>query len=300
MTKPFRLLDLNLLRLLVALQRTGSVTRAGQSLALSQPAASNALARLRAHFDDALFVPTPAGLVATPLGEQVARSAAQHLEALERETSVAQPFDPASSDRTWRLSLSDLGEMVFLPGIVAQVLAAAPGTRIVNAAVATQQLGQALASREVDVAIGIIDARQRGLRSELLFSETYVALSDPARVPRQRTAAAMRRVGLVVASPTATFHGSVETSLKRAGLAEQIVVRTRHFAAIPDLVRAAPLVGIVPASWAARVGERTGLIAWPLPTALPDYAVRLVWHAVSEGDTAVQWLRGTLRGLFAQ
>ncbi|MCB2021277.1 MAG: LysR family transcriptional regulator, partial [Burkholderiaceae bacterium] len=56
MTKTFRQLDLNLLRVLVTLQRLRSVTAAGQSLSLSQPATSNALARLRRHFDDPLFV----------------------------------------------------------------------------------------------------------------------------------------------------------------------------------------------------------------------------------------------------
>lgn len=298
MTKPFRQLDLNLLRLLVALQGTGSVTRAGQALALSQPAASNALARLRAHFDDPLFVRTPSGLGATPVGAQLAQSAARHLESLEREVSLPQAFDAATSDRTWQLSLSDLGEMVFLPAIAAAVLSAAPRTRIVNAAVSTQQLAEAMAAREVDLAIGIIDARQRGMRSEPLFSESYVALSDPARVPRQRTAASMRRWGLVVASPTATFHGGVTSSLKRAGLLEHAVVHTRHFAAIPDLVRAAPLVGIVPESWARKLCAATDLIAWPVPAALPAYSVQLVWHAISERDPALAWLRAQLRQLF--
>ena len=300
MRKPFRQLDLNLLRLLVALQRTRSVTAAGQALALSQPAASNALARLRAHFDDPLFVRTPLGLVGTELAQRLARAAALHLDALERETDTRAAFVPASSSSTWRLSLSDLGEMAFLPAIAQAVLSEAPNARLVNLAVATQQLAQALAQRQVDLAIGILDARQHGLRSQRLFSETYVGLSDAARVPRQRTRSALARFGLVVASPTATFHGGVEAWLKRAGLAARVVMRTRHFAAMPELVRAAPLVAVVPASWAAAVCRREGLIAWPLPAALPNYDVRLVWHAASEGDAAIDWLRETVRRLLAQ
>ena len=68
----FRQLDLNLLRVLVAIHRTGSVTLAGKSLALSQPATSNALARLRDYFEDELFVRAPTGLKPTRLGEQLA------------------------------------------------------------------------------------------------------------------------------------------------------------------------------------------------------------------------------------
>ena len=296
--KSFRQLDLNLLRVLVALHRTGSVTGAGQALALSQPAASHALARLRAHFGDPLFVRGTTGLVGTPLANRIAATAAQHLEALERETGAPAAFDPATSTRTWQLSLSDLGEMVFLPAITSAVLKASPHAHIVNAAVSTQQLADALARREVDLAIGILDVRRRGLRSAALFSETYVALADPAQVARQRTRAGLARHGLVVAAPTATFHGGVEANLKKAGLGDAIVMRTRHFAAMPDLVRSAPLVGIVPSSWAREVCRRSGLACWPLPVTMPDYAVHAVWHGVSEGDPAVDWLRQTVLQLF--
>ncbi len=296
--KPFRLLDLNLLRVLVALHRSGSVTAAGQQLALSQPATSHALARLRAHFDDPLFVRTPSGLVGTPLAGRLARAAASHLEALEREASVPPAFDPATSTRTWRLSLSDLGEMVFLPGIASAVLKAAPHAQIVNAAVSADRLGDALAQREVDLAIGILDARRRGLRGAPLFSETYVGLSDPTLVARQRSRSGLARYGLIVAAPTATFHGGAEASLREAGLGDRIVMRTRHFAAMPDLVRSAPLVGVVPSAWAREVCRRSGLVSWPLPLRLPDHEVRAVWHGVSEGDAGVDWLRRTVLRLF--
>lgn len=298
MTKPFRQLDLNLLRLLVALQRTRSVTQAGAQLALSQPAASNALARLRAHFGDPLFVRTPGGLVGTPLAQRLAQAAAQHLDALERDIAEPARFEPATSTRSWRLSLSDLGEMVFLPAITEAVLGEAPHARIVNAAVSMQQLGAALAQRDVDLAIGILEAGERGLRSEPLFSESYVALSDPSRVAPLRTRRQLEDVGFLVAAPTATFHGGVEASLRRAGLAEQIVMRTRNFAAMPDLVRSAPLVGMVPASWAADIGRQPDLVAWSLPVPLPDYEVRLVWHQATEGDAAVDWLRAVVLRLF--
>ncbi len=300
MTKTFRQLDLNLLRVLVTLHRLRSVTAAGQSLALSQPATSNALARLRRHFDDPLFVRTSGGLVGTPLALRLAAAAATHLEALERDIGTPATFDAASCTRTWRLSLSDLGEMAFLPAIADAVLADAPLTRIVNAAVSTAQLPEALAQREVDLAIGILDTGRRGLHSSSLFSETYVALSDPSRVPRQRTCAALTRQGLIVASPTATFHGGVEASLKKAGLDERIVMRVRHFAAMPDLVRRAALVGIAPQSWASDICRDGDLAWWPLPMPMPQFDVRMVWHGVSEGDAALDWMRETMLRLFRQ
>ena len=117
MRSRFDRLDLNLLRVLVAIDRFRSVTEAGRHLSLSQPAASNALARLRDAFDDPLFVRGAGGLTPTPLAARIAPLAAGHLEALEAALTGSEGFDPASSTAAWRLSLSDLGEVVFLPAI---------------------------------------------------------------------------------------------------------------------------------------------------------------------------------------
>lgn len=294
--KPWHQLDLNLLRVLVALDRTRSVTAAGRLLSLSQPATSNALARLRAFFGDPLFVRGAAGLQPTPLALRLAAAAAQHLDSLQRELMAPPAFDPATSTRTWRLSLSDLGEMVFLPAIAAAVLREAPHTRLVNAAVPASEIDDALLRGEVDLAIGILQPRRRTVRSALLFNERYVALSDAALPRAQRTRAGIEKaVGLVVASPTATFHGGIEASLRRAGLGERIVMSVRHFAAMPDLVRAGlpsrPLVGVVPGIYATMVCARAPLAAWELPWPLPSYDVRVLWSAPAESDPAGAWLR---------
>jgi DNA-binding transcriptional LysR family regulator len=295
MDHPLRRLDLNLLRVLVAVERSRSVTAAGRQLSLSQPATSNALARLRRAFDDVLFVRTPGGLAPTPVATRLAAAAARHLEALERDLTAPPAFDPATSRLTWRLSLSDLGEMAFLPAIADELLRAAPHTHIVNAAVAADDVGAALARREIDLAIGILKARERGVRTELLFSETYVALSAREGLPRQRGRELLERAGLIVAAPTATFHGGIERSLVRAGLEGRIAVRTRHFAAMPELLLAAPLIAVVPSSWARSVIEREPrLAAWPLPIPMPRYDVLALWHRATEGEPALDWLRTRL------
>jgi len=135
MRERFDRLDLDLLRVLVAIDRCRSVTDAGRMLSLSQPAASNALARLREAFDDPLYVRVAGGLTPTPLAERIAPAAARQLEALEQVLTEPAVFDPARSNAEWRLSLSDLGEIVFLSRIAAAVLEHGPNTRLTNAAV---------------------------------------------------------------------------------------------------------------------------------------------------------------------
>src|SRR5437870_5522427 len=76
-------LDLNLLRVFDAVLREGSVTAAAARLALTQPAVSNALGRLRALFGDPLFVRTARGMEPTPFARGVAEPVRQALALLD-------------------------------------------------------------------------------------------------------------------------------------------------------------------------------------------------------------------------
>ena len=303
----FRQLDLNLLRVLGAIHRTGSVTAAGKALALSQPATSNALARLRDYFKDDLFVRSPSGLQPTRLCERVAPEVQAQLQMLEALVSVRDDFDPARSEMRWRLSLSDLGEMMFLPPLAAALRQQAPQAHVTNVSVAAEDVPAALESRDIDFAIGILQPRHRGVRAELLFREHYVALTSsswrPASGPAGRTLSArqLSEASLVVASPTATFHGSVEKMLVRMKLSERIVLRARHFGALPELALNTDLLTIVPQMYASNLGQRHDLRVWELPrAAAPSYEVRLVWHASTAQDPAHQWIRAQVHRLFGR
>lgn len=303
----FRQLDLNLLRVLSAIYRTGSVTAAGKALALSQPATSNALARLRDYFKDDLFVRSPNGLQPTRLCERLAPEVQAQLQMLEALVSVRDDFDPARSEMRWRLSLSDLGEMMFLPPLAAALRQQAPQAHVTNVSVAAEDVPAALESRDIDFAIGILQPRHRGVRAELLFREHYVALTSsswrPASGAAGRTLSArqLSEASLVVASPTATFHGSVEKMLVRMKLSERIVLRARHFGALPELALNTDLLTIVPQMYASNLGQRHDLRVWELPrAAAPSYEVRLVWHASTAQDPAHQWIRAQVHRLFGR
>lgn len=81
--------------MLCAVNRSSSVAEAGRQLALSQPATSIALARLRRRFGDALFVRSPAGLHPTRLVQRIAPEVAAHLGALEATLTASEHFDAA-------------------------------------------------------------------------------------------------------------------------------------------------------------------------------------------------------------
>ena len=301
----FRQLDLNLLRVLVAIHRTRSVTAAGKALALSQPATSNALARLREFFGDDLFVRSPAGLQPTRLCEQLAPAMQSQLLAMESLVLNHQPFNAQSSHRHWRLSLSDLGEILFLPRLAATLRSESPLASLSNISVDAAQVASALESREIDMAIGILKPQHRGIRSRLLFKERYMAISsqDWSPTPRGRgktlSLAQLAQARFVVVSPTATFHGSVEKMLMGMKLQDRILVRPRHFGAIAVLAQSTDLLCIVPEMYARDLSQRQQLQMWTIEEA-PVYEVNLVWHTSTEQDADQQWMRGVIERLFSR
>jgi DNA-binding transcriptional LysR family regulator len=324
----FRHLDLNLLRVLAAVYRTSSVTAAGQQLALSQPATSNALARLREFFGDDLFVRSPRGLHPTRTAQRIAPAVIAHLQALEATVLSAEAFDPGSSRVHWRLSLSDLGEILFLPPLAQVLRREAPHCQVSNVAVAAEQVSSALEARDIDIAIGILQPEHSGIASETLFRERFVGITAPDWMPSVGRAGKVLRLppspvravpprgserlrsgraalsakqlagaALAVATPTATVHGSVDARLKQLKLADRAVLHVRHFGALPELVTRTDLLAIVPRMFAESL-QRYDVRIWDLPDVAPAYEVRMVWHPSANGDAAHAWLRGVLQRLF--
>ena len=302
----FRQLDLNLLRVLCAIHRCGSVTEAGRQLALSQPATSNALARLRRSFDDALFVRSPTGLHPTHLAQRVVPVVAAHLRDLEAALASGRTFDPATDPMQWRLSLSDLGEMMFLPPMARCLRSQAPNSMVSNVSVASEQVSAALEARDIDLAIGILRPEHGGIASESLFHEHFVAITGPGwrpavgRVGKSLSTRQLAGASLAVAAPTATFHGSIEKMLVRLKLSERAVVRVRHYGALPELVTCTDLMAIVPLMFANALAPRFDVRQWQLPGHGPHYNVRMMWHQSANHDPAHAWLRDCVRSLFSR
>lgn len=303
----FDQLDLNLLRVLVAIHRTGSVTIAGKSLSLSQSATSSALGRLRLHLGDALFVRSPSGLKPTKLCDRLAPEVSEVLQRLEASMSTAEGFEPGITPFRWRITLSDLGEMMFLPPLIGALRRHAPQSRLENVAVAPERLVDALENREIDFSIGTMHPHSRGIRTQALYEDRYVALSSASwrphgnvsgnRLSMEQLAAAP----LAVASPTATFHGGIEKVLTRLKLSDRISLRAQHFVALRDLALNTDLLTIVPLSYARTLEQEGSVRTWELPTEAPaSYEVHLVWHECTTQDPPHIWIRDKVLELFGQ
>jgi DNA-binding transcriptional LysR family regulator len=251
-------------------------------------------------------VRSPSGLHPTRLAAQIVPAVTAHLRALEVALAETGTFDPAVDDAHWRLSMSDLGEMLFLPPLASALRREAPRARIDNIGVPVQSVSGALEARDVDLAIGILVPTRPGVESETLFHERYVAVTARDWRPAGRVAGSvlsarqLAAAPLAVASPTATYHESVQRMLDALGLAERTVVHARHYAALPELVTSTDLLAIVPQMYARAMSTRWPVRTWALPGDAPQYDVRMAWHATATQEASHAWLRALVRRLFAR
>lgn len=294
--------DLNLLRVFDALMQERKVAAAAERLSLSAPAVSNALARLRRATGDELFTRTPGGMRPTPHAEAMAATLADALARID--TSLGQPpaFEPAASTRQFRIAMTDIGEIVFLPTLMRELPVIAPQLTLATVRGSTVNLREAMADGRIDLAVGWLPDLAAGFHKRRLFEQRYVCLMS-ARHPLARgrlTAARFAAARHAVVLAEGTGHERVQRLLRSAGVERPTVLQLPHFVAVPHIVAASDLLATVPHKLAERVAGPFGLVLHELPLALPSFAVDVFWHRRVHQDAGNRWLREQLARWFAE
>jgi DNA-binding transcriptional LysR family regulator len=289
--------DLNLLVILDALCRFGSVSRAAAALSLSQPAISHALNRLRAATGDPLFTRSGRGLVPTPralaLAEPVAGIVAAGQACLRPEA-----FDPAADAVRFRLGVSDYAGLTLLPELVAAVIAAAPNARVEALPVGPGVLRQ-LESGGLDLSFWGTAPPPTPVLYQPLWAERFVAVlrrDHPALVATGRLSLqAYLGLAHAVVSLGDPGQSPVEAALAGVGQSRKVVLTSPSFAANLAAVAVSDLVATVPARLALSLPE--ALLACPLPVAVPGFDYGMIWHPRGDASPALRWLRAMIRRL---
>lgn len=291
-------IDLNLLRLFDAIYRSRNISRAAETLDISQPAASQGLARLRVALDDPLFVRHSSGVRPTPRADRLAVVVGQALNDLEHALSEAASFDPAVSRRVFRIHMSDIGEGRFLPDLLVALREKAPGVRVDTRPVAAAEITDALDSASLDFAFGFLP-QVRDTRHIKLFDDRYIILlrsGNPFLKGRDDIAIADLRELEFVAVRT---HRDTLRILHLLGVEDRLRLTTEHFTILPSIVRATDLGVVMPRNIAQAFMLDGPYVIIEPEIPLRDFTVSLHWSKRFESDPAIQWFKTLVVELFA-
>lgn len=290
----FHNMDLNLLRIFQAVLDERSLTLAGNRLHLSQPAVSHALNRLRELFEDPLFVRTRDGMQPTPTALELANPIARALQAVQEALRLAGGFDPAASERVFRVSMTDVAEMVFLPPICEHLRLQAPNVQLKVVQVPQDQIVESLRTGRLDLAIGNLPALKDATRHALLFNDAYCCLMRKAPgQPRHKTLSIEEYQALshLQVRSAESSHSQLAQALQERGIARRIALEIPHFSVLPLILLQSDLAATLPLRISKLFNAGGQFRIYGLPVELPAVDVTLHWHEEFENDGGNRWLR---------
>lgn len=293
-------IDLNLLVVFDAVMVERNLRRAGDRLGRSQPAVSQAVARLRDLTGDRLFVKVPTGVEPTPRAEALWREVREPLRVIGAALDH-RGFDPRAARGEVVLGLADdVHEMAFA-ALVSRLRAEAPGIvpRVVptDHRVAWAQLG----TGSVDLAVTVAPPPPRALGARVILDQGFVVVhrgdaAGPATLGRFLAAT---HVGVAFSDREP---GYVDERLAAMGHTRHVIAWTPRFASIPELVRRTGALATIPEPIARHhlATAGAGLVLSPVPFALQPVPVRMGWHQRRRMDPLHEWVRGVVGGVVAE
>lgn len=286
-------LQLSDLRAVLALIEAGTVTRAAERMGMSQSALSYKLERLRQQFNDPLFVRTGNRMSPTPLAAKLAEPAAQVLRIVETDIQGQAHFDPATTERVFRIGVNEIGAIVLLPRLTRRLREIAPRARITQLPVEPARLAEALESGEMDLAAGYVANADHNLMQRLLYRREYVCIASlhHPRVGDRIDFEDFSREGQIQSPGIPRTNHWIDARLREAGMPPPPVMQTNNVAAMPFIVAASDLLALIPHEVYELFRPIAAIKPVALPTGIPPVVVHEYWHPRMAGDPANAFFR---------
>ncbi len=301
----FRTLDLNLLKVFDMVMVERQVTRASEKLAMTQPAVSNALRRLREATNQELFVASSAGMVPTAHALALWPVVRKSLHRLQHALTP-QDFDARVDQRRFILSMADATAALFVPVLAEALILEHAQVDVQVVGLQSRDPRAELERGQVDAAIGFFPDARAALAAEgeaaltvlePLYTCRYVCVMRRSHRLAQEGALSLDaycQAQHLRVSFAGRPRGFVDEALVRLGRTRRVMITVNEFSTAGAVVRQSDLLTVLPRSYVAATGFADELATQPLPFEMPPIQVGLLWHRRDEPDAAQRWLRATL------
>jgi DNA-binding transcriptional LysR family regulator len=275
-----------------------NITRAAARLAISQPALSAQLARLRDVFGDELLTPAASGkgMVLTPRGAQLREPLRLALQNLQDVLSKPDVFDPASSDRTFNICANDNATAIVGSRLISLLRGEGfPRIRLAFRGINFTKLTDQLETGEIDIALVSKSAVPNAMPHQPLLDEEFMMAQrkDHPRGSRRPSLKEYIKLNhLIVSGDGGGFHGFVDDILEQQGLNRRVGVSVQYYSVVPLILQTTDLVSTLPKQFLMRFSDR--LTALPLPFETRRFNLHATWHTRFNNDPGHIWIRRQL------
>lgn len=301
MIRNLRQLNLNLLLVFDALMQERNLSRAALRLHVSQPAASNALARLREQLGDELFQRTPAGMTPTAQALAIYGPIRQALQLLQHTLGPQDEFD-ATEEHAFYLAMSDYAQQRILPSLLTDMAKTAPKSTVHVIEDSAELLPKHLSTGEIDLAVDYLHFDDQELQYQPLTEEELVVIGrrDHPAFAQGLTLNGYRSCQHISLLTRAGRGSPLEIVLGSAKIRRKVGLYIPNFLAMPAVVEQTDLLATIPMQQAQAAAEQYSIDIAPTPFEVPPIQVSLIWHQQNTVSTKLTWLREKITAIAHQ
>jgi DNA-binding transcriptional LysR family regulator len=221
---------------------------------------------------------------------------------VKQDVLASVSFDPATTTRKFTFALSDIGEMTFLPRLMAFIQQQAPNATVSSVTLAPGDIATGLEQGTIDLAIGYFpDLKKRNFYQQRLFSHTFISLLNAKhRIRGDRLSMEeFLRIGHAVIRAEGRSQEIFEQLLAKRKIERRIVLSTPHFMSIPFIVASTDLLVTVPYAVGESFAKIANIRLIHPPLEIPTFDLKQHWHRKYHKDEANIWIRSAIAKLFA-
>ena len=294
-------LDCKLLSIFYYIYKFKSVSSAADYLAMSQPAVSNILNKIRAHYNDPLFLRIGNEMIPTELSKQLFPLVSEALNKVEIINNFTINFDEQASHQQFTIAMTDVSHLVLLPKISQYLKKHAPHIKL-NVRAITSETSYQMANGEIDLAVGFLPQLENGFYQQKLFEQYYVVLASkdhPRLTPNHLTVEHyLAESHIDIDAGIGHYH--IENELLNLELKRNILMRIPSYLGVGLVVQETDAIATVPYYLSEVLLARGNLQIFDAPIAFPSYGVKQYWHMSCHHKTSHQWLRHMCYEIFSQ
>ena len=289
--KSLQTLDLNLLKAFSVLMEEHNVSKAAEHLAITQPAMSGVLARLRDSFDDPLFVRVQRGVVPTNRALELAPQVKKVLNEVEQLLQPPQ-FDPTKAELTVRIACTDYAMRAVIVPFLRLLKIQAPKIKVAVLAINESIVQNQLEQRQIDFALVTTDFQAPDIHAQNLYDERYICAVRHNHPIAQQTELTLEQFcqleQALISYHGCSFSGVTDKALQAMGLQRNVSLSVQNFIILPELLEQSDLLAVVPERLITHLDN---LKRFKPPLKIQGFTKTLIWHERTHKDPAYRWIR---------
>ena len=289
--KSLQTLDLNLLKAFSVLMEERNVSKAAEHLAITQPAMSGVLARLRDSFDDPLFVRVQRGVVPTNRALELAPQVKKVLNEVEQLLQPPQ-FDPTKAELTVRIACTDYAMRAVIVPFLRLLKIQAPKIKVAVLAINESIVQNQLEQRQIDFALVTPDFQAPDIHAQNLYDERYICAVCHDHPIAQQTELTLEQFcqleQALISYHGCSFSGVTDKALQAMGLQRNVSLSVQNFIILPELLEQSDLLAVVPERLIMHLNN---LKRFEPPLEIQGFTKTLIWHERTHKDPAYRWIR---------